>query len=421
MNNLRVQKRFERDRFDPEMLLDNPRRFRDLSNKVGEPLVRFESDESRFQEQFLDRYIRVNRIEDPDIMRAIEKEVLEDLVRLREFELNPRLKEENSVEYEILRRRILSVFSKHDSRGNFSEEIYYNYVDSARDLRISKGIIASGNADEWIAKREDLEARFEDRKISYREYLNERDEINDEAIEASSDEELKQAWREYQQDSEAQEYLVSQYEEHQPANDDESVVKDEEALNDAFTDAKIDSGDFDLEVKADGSAIVKTENDFSVEVFVYQEPNGGFVYYLRDEYLGEPLRVMAEDLLDTLDDRQLDSYLSSELAPLVRDQESLSDIPDEDIVMVARSLVGDGESRGYKIDGDDRLVLDNLVQLLVVTDEKHPGLEKKVAFLKNFLTKDQRKDSLRRFLVNYNEEVDDRGEISISDLEGILG
>ncbi|MDA1060585.1 MAG: hypothetical protein O3B47_02215 [bacterium] len=410
-----VSSKMDKLRFRPEM-------FRSLSDEVGKPLIRSENNRNTVHDKLLNYHSGISNISNNEEGTKVKEAFAADLTLLDKFEKRPSLKLKNKKDYEIVKSRVLGSLEKHEGSKDSSRRTYANYVDVLRDENISAQIVAAGgDIASWRAKRMNLEKEYVSCGISYKEYIIERDQINAEAIEASSDEDLKELWKEYEEDSESKDYLVGQYNDSKETDNGEIVVEDEKTANDALDGTKINSSDFEIEITADGKATVKTENDFTVDILVCQDQGGDFVYYLSDRYSGEPVRVMSEDLIDSIDDRQLDAYLSSEITPHIGDEESISDIPDETIVNVAKGLIGDGLGRGYKIDGDNRLVLDNLVKLLLVKDVEYASLEKKIGFLGNFLTTDQNKDSLRRFLLNYTDEIEKRGEVQISGLEEVLG
>lgn len=336
------------------------------------------------------------------------EQLVQEFIELRELELAPVKTEAEQARLEELIKKFKSSLGKNS--GKKYRKAHNMFFRLVREGNLSQRVMAALPEEQAKAYLSDLKAirrDYERGKISQLKYLSFREEINAKVINSIGDKELKKTFVSYKEQNESSETLWDV--EVAASASSEGYIEDVQEVTDVLTIEEIKKYGFDFEVQSDGSAIVNVGSDagnnFPVSVSVAQLEDGEYVYYLNDDYTNFPVRVEASHLSEALDLRHVDSYFSHEISPYLTDVDSVNNIPNQEIARVIYFLIGNGKERGYAITGDDKFVLDNLVSVLIVDDDKYPGLDKKIDFLNNFITGKEKGASVRRFLLNSSSDI----------------
>lgn len=120
--------------------------------------------------------------------------------------------------------------------------------------------------------------------------------------------------------------------------------------------------------------------DLSVKVGVDKDGK----YFLIDGKYAEDGKVgpfKLEEFAVKAYERFIDGYISKNIRGRLKNPDEISGISDEYLVTVGKSLLGRGDENGYKVEGEDLKVLDELIESLLTEDKKYPTLSKKMHVL----------------------------------------
>jgi hypothetical protein len=229
---------------------------------------------------------------------------------------------------------------------------------------------------------EELQKAVDEKKITSEEAMKRFDEILKNAVEDSGDEGLKKMLEEQRKDEEKQREKEKEFEQGGESSYSETSYETrEEAERDVYStlsDAGI-SIYVNPKTGLTEATMPDANGDFKFSVRV-EENNGKFVCMMEDKYAnkGETGPYDAKELLRAADQRHIDAYLSYKLRLLVKAPDNANDVKDEELIKVGEKIIGGGEVRQYRIDGDYMRGLDGLAKLLAAKDDKRPTLEKRV-------------------------------------------
>lgn len=155
--------------------------------------------------------------------------------------------------------------------------------------------------------------------------------------------------------------------------------------------------------------------DFSVKVDVDDQGQ----YYLVDDKFANKGKVGPFNLREfpvKAYERYIDAYVSKKIRGRLKDPDQISGVKDEYLVTVGKALLGGGKKNGYKIEGEDKLVLDGLVESLLVQDKTYENLSKRMYALYKHVRADHNMAvAIRRKLLG---AADGRKRYSVSELMG---
>lgn len=346
------------------------------------------------------------------------QELREAFLRLREMELDTKKRNIARKKYFELKRQVNLGLVGYVSENTENAERFYNsYIKLEKDRYITGKIFAlTKNGDpqlvkmvgDWRTERAKLDEEYEKGIISQEVYLVKRDAINEKAVKESGDNDLQETWSLFRQDeayADAQEVI--------PDDPNEKPVTNKDQVQAAFVD--IGSHGLLIDFHDDGSiSVALGEEKFPIDISVFKnEKTGQFVYYVVDSYSDDGVvKVDAEtNLMNALDQRYIDAYLSSKIGVIPGNEDSPFEIPDEDLVGLCEKLIGKGDRRDYKISNEDKVVLDALVTVLMIKDEKYPGFYDKIGVLNEFLEAEENAGFARKKLLAGN----------INSLQALLG
>ncbi|MEK7673369.1 MAG: hypothetical protein AAB373_05815 [Patescibacteria group bacterium] len=262
---------------------------------------------------------------------------------------------------------------------------------------------------------------FREGRMSREEYLEELDAVHKQVVaNVPEDKELKQVIAAYQAVETSYDSTIYNFDSKEAqmaqaaANNDVPIVE-EKAVAQAFNELK--AGGIKFDAGNDNTAKVICGNEFEVKVSVYRNATtNNPVYYIADKYSEDGfVRVEEDKLLETVDDRYVDSYLTTKSADFFpKAKETLNAVPDEKLINLAKKIIGNGEKRHGEIEGDNRVILDNFVRILNAVDADLPNFEKKIQALEIFMSNEENVDALRKRLVK-------EGSISALTVSEIVG
>lgn len=320
------------------------------------------------------------------------QELREAFLELKEMELDTGKRHTARKRYFDLKQKISLILAGYVGENTeVVRKFYDGYTKLEKDRYITGRIFSLAKSGDpkllkmvegWRTERRKLDEEYERGGISEEDYLVKRDVINEKAVKESGDKSLQDTWSVFNQDeayADAQEVI--------PDDSNEKPVTDKEQLQGAF--AEIDSQGLPFDFHDDGSvSIVLGEEKFPIDVFVFKnDKTDQFVYYIVDSYSDDGIVKVdfATNLMDALDQRYIDAYLSSKIGEIPGEVDSPSDIPDQYLVGLCEKLIGKGHKRGYKIRSEDKAVLDALVPVLMMKDEKYSGFYDRVRVLSEFI------------------------------------
>jgi hypothetical protein len=133
----------------------------------------------------------------------------------------------------------------------------------------------------------------------------------------------------------------------------------------------------------------------SPEINVQIKTEGEGQYSIIDSRYSSDGKIGPFDLKDLpakAYERYIDNYVSRRVGPRLSAPAEIAGIRDGLIEGIGVALIGDGSKKGYKITGEDKTVLDNLVESLLVKDPKHELFRDKVEALYDKFGAMRRKD-----------------------------
>lgn len=351
---------------------------------------------------------------------GVSKDKLQDdpefraaFLEFRDLELDVRRRKKEKLKHSDLKQKVVLrlaglVNEKNDNASKYCE----SYIKLEKDREIAKRIssLAVDTTDPkrlelvefWRGDLQKLDEEYKHGKVTEEQYLARRDDINGKAVEASGDKELQETWQGYEND---------QFQSVDSSNDEsESISKDPNEkpvdnaneVKKALADLSLDDN-IELRFSKDGgaSATIGKERFFvAISVFKNSETNQ-YVCYLVDKYSnGSYAKVETKDLVAGLDKRYIDCFISQGIGKSYKDPDAIPNVPDSDMVEVGEKLIGEGRLRNYRVEGENRRILEALVPILVARDSKYPGVYKKIEILKWYLSKKENVDKLRRLLLS---------------------
>ncbi len=166
-----------------------------------------------------------------------------------------------------------------------------------------------------------------------------------------------------------------------------------------------------------GYAEVKAEEEL-FELSISKAPNGDFNYYIQDDYASEnPVGpLLGYELALKINDRYIDRYLSKEIMKInPSNDESPSDITDEELIKVAKSVLNIEDSNKFNLN-DAKKYLKSLAILISNDDPEYKSMKERVGFLSDFLDSDTKKSFLTGILSNEDANIS-INEINVSEIK----
>lgn len=334
------------------------------------------------------------------------QELREAFLELREIELDTSKRHTARQRYFELKQKISLILAGYVGENPEPVKRFYDsYTKLEKDRYITGRIFSLAKSRDpkllkmvegWRTERRKLDEEYEKGEISEEDYLVKRDVINEKAVKESGDKSLQDAWSVFNQDeayADAQEVI--------PDDSNEKSVTDKEEAQTAL--AEIASQGLPLNFHDNGSAsLVLGDEKFPIDVFVFKnDKTSQFVYYIVDAYSDDGIVKVdsATDLMDALDQRYIDAYLSSKIGEIPGEIDSPSDIPDQYLVGLCEKLIGKGHKRGYKIGSEDKAVLDALVPVLMMKDEKYSGFYNRIRVLDESIATEEDAGFIRKRLL----------------------
>lgn len=357
----------------------------------------------RFSSGLTSNFVVAKSILDAD--PAFQKDFLE----LRDLELDVRRRRMQKQRYLDLRGKINLRLVGFPAEAREGANKYLNsYIKLEKERHVAVKISSLDKegakpeilmvVNKWRQEIKQLDEEYQKGSMSEGEYFARRDEINGKAVKNSGDKELEELWGCYKQDEvESVKNNIMTFFTPGPT---EKPVENKSLAIEAF--GGIGGTNVGLDIHENGTASVTVGPEkFPLEVSVYRdEATSKYVYYVFDKYADDGVvRVDSGDLLGAFDQRYLDSYLSSKLGMAGDGNNSPSKIPDRDLIYLSERLLGAGKDRGYKIMGDNKTIMDGLLEVLATTDEKYLDYYLKVRVLIIFLQKDDHVALVRRMLL----------------------
>lgn len=327
-----------------------------------------------------------------------------------EIDVNRRHKEKlkhSDLKQKVVLRLAGLVNQKNDNTSKYCE----SYIKLEKDREIAKRIssLAVDTTDpkrlelveSWRDDLQKLDKEYEHGKVTEEQYLAKRDDINGRAVEMSGDKDLQETWQGYENDQFQSVDSSNNESESISKNPNEKPVDSPGEIKEVLADVSF-GNDVELKFSEDGSAsatIGKERFFVAISVFKNSETNQ-YVCYLVDKYSnGSYARVETKDLVAGLDKRYIDCFISERIGKLYKDPGAIPNVPDSDMVAVGEKLIGEGRLRNYRVDGENKRVLEALVPILIEKDSKYPGVYKKIEILRWYLSKKENVDKLRRLLL----------------------
>ena len=382
----------------------------DLSTSSEELLRLSEQVDRKSFERFIDGLVdnfgvsRESLQEDSGLRSAF--------LELRDLELDIRKGSKEKERYLNLKRKVhlkLAGFV-----GEVSEEsgrFYNSYIKLERNRHIAERLafLAVDAKDpkkdevvkKWREASNELKKEYLRGEMTEVQYLSKLDTVNEKAIKESGDKELQELWGDYQNDEAQLAKGESNEFPNVPSDPNENLITDKDQASEAFAEISI-SSDIVFDLHDDGTAsVVVGREKFPMEISVYKNSKTKqYVYYVFDKYADNGVvRAEKDDLLKVLDGRYLDAYISTKIGSIPEGSDSPSKIPDKDLISLSERLLGAGKDRNYRIDGENREVLDVLVSILIMKDDKYSSYYDKVKALNIFFEKEDNVAAVRRYIL----------------------
>ncbi len=235
----------------------------------------------------------------------------------------------------------------------------------------------------------------------YIDYLNSQTNL---IVEEYGSEELKAEWDSISNDADSindfldenEEYFrsigISLFNEKGSEESSEQVV-DEDSLNEEY--GKNDLDVFGESEIKDGRIDVKVDKNYSFSVKIFGAGENR-TYFVEDKngYRG-PFK--SDELNDRIDDGIAYDGLTKPLKSSSRYSRVIDEIPYSELAKLAKSVVGKGEERNFKIEGINKSRIDLFSKLLM---DKGRSLEKTVKIANDNLTTEDSKKRLRAILIS---------------------
>lgn len=336
----------------------------------------------------------------------------EVMLKLRDYSLDSkkRLKEEKKY-FSVINQSELYIAGYVGEKKEGVKEIREGYVGAVQDIDYNEKVAKAESKlnltpeeklmfeKHWAAKKANY-LKCQNGEKTEEEYEKENIKLNKKIADDSGNKELIKDYEEYvanvsyiPNESEAKIVVL-------PIVSSDKPVDDKNQVKEALSDVSSDS--FQMDVHDDGGAsVVVGPEKFPMEIHVFKnDQTNKYVYYISDKYADSGIvRVDSGDLSGALDGRYLDSYVSNKLNLVSDDNDSPNKIPDDMIVLFAGRLLGNGKVRDYKIDGENREVLNAMIKVLELPSAKYPNFYKKIEALNIFFQKEDNISGLRRRLL----------------------
>lgn len=339
----------------------------------------------------------------------VDSELRGAFLELRDLELDARKRFREKKKYSDLKQKIhLKLVGFVGEKNEKSEKFYNSYIKLERNRRIAGKISSLGIdtkdpkkieiVEGWRSASSKLNEEYAQGQMTEEQYLSRLNTINEKAVKESDNKELQTLWKDYK-DDEAQ-LVKGGIDEPQitPFDPNDNLITDKDQASEAF----IEIGDssnihFDLHDNGTASVVVGREK-FPMEISVYRNSKTKqYVYYVFDKYADNGVvRADGGDLLKVLDRRYLDAYISTKIGAIPEESDSPSQIPDKDLIFLCERLLGPGKDRNYRIDGDNREVLDVFVSILTAKDDKYFTYYEKIRALNRFFEEENNVAAARR-------------------------
>lgn len=338
-------------------------------------------------------------------------ELQQAFLEFRDLELHHEKRANEKAKYFSLKKKIILIVSGYlPEKKETVTEFCNSYMHIEKDRKFAKRI-AEIEADEnatpeqkllvkkyWVRK-EEFNSSFEKKGWSQERYFKEIDELNEETAKESGDKELQEEAKKYKEN------IVASYKENEtkivivPLVTSDKPVDDKVEIKQALSDVSSDS--FHLDIHDDGASVIVGPEKFPMEIRVFKnEETNKYVYYIADKYTEDGYaRVESDNLSEALDGRYLDSYVSEKIDLVSDDSDTVDKIPDTMMVSFGEKLLGNGKARAYKIEGENREVMNAMIKVLELPSVKYPNYYKKIEALNIFFEKGDNVAGLRRRLL----------------------
>ncbi len=321
-------------------------------------------------------------------------------LELRDLELDAKKRFREKKKYSDLKQKIhLKLVGFIGEANEKSGRFYNSYIKLERNRRIAVKISSLNmDVEEWRSDLKKLNEEYSQKKLTEEQYLSRLDVVNEKAVKESGDKELQKLWEDYKNDEAQLAKGEISKPQNTPSDPNENLVTDEDEASEAFVEIG-DSSNIHFDLHGDGSAsVVVGREKFPMEISVYKNSKTKkYVYYVFDKYADSGVvRAEGGDLLKVLDRRYLDAYISTKIGAIPEESDSPSQIPDKDLIFLCERLLGLGKDRNYRIDGENREVLDVFVSILTAKDDKYLTYYEKIRILNRFFEEENNVAAVRR-------------------------
>ncbi|MFA6918208.1 MAG: hypothetical protein WC285_05280, partial [Candidatus Gracilibacteria bacterium] len=208
--------------------------------------------------------------------------------------------------------------------------------------------------------------------------------VLDNYVKTSDDADLRKQWQENKkaledtkkkEENELSQTRTNESSENLATSDQVSAsVSEKRATAYSAAGAVITSSGSEYELTNDGT--LKFPRGFSVKVEVDDK---GQYYFVDNKYSnrGKVGPYGLQEFVIGAYERFIDAYISKKIRGRLTAPDQISEIDDKQLVTVGKALLG-REKNGYKVKGEDLMVLDGLIESLLVKDAEYPTLNKKV-------------------------------------------
>ncbi len=368
--------------------------------------IETESRDDRTYELFIDDIVKKS-----GISPSVREQMLADTDLKNKFLKWVKLDKENVVDERQLEESMHAfdeALAKYTS-GTASRDSVADSLAMSRKRRwfgrLNSRLLNSEAGNKFFGSQKELYFRWKNGQLSEKKYHKELTKLYSETVETSGDEELKEMWQEEQE----ADYGMEIYQRFIVADEAAATNGEVPVLPDDITtvNAQVSSvmGNSGFNISFNNSGVAKVDTDYcSIDVSVYKKSDtGDRVYYVEDPFLSSgkigPLDSV-QMLPELLDGRQIDAYMTRKINdPVV--QKDFSDLPDENVVSLAKKIIGSGSGRrNFKLRNEDRVVLDGLVSLLANDKSRlYPTLRDKVLKLGFYTGKSENVQKLRSALL----------------------
>lgn len=333
----------------------------------------------------------------------------DDVGKLKDYAQNRMLRKKDPKEYSALCDRVDLALVGYVKDKDEAKVLREGFVSVAKEMRYTTkvaNLAASTTATPeqkaivekyWKEKQENIE-KFQKGEITKDEFNKKNDELNDQVAKDSGDKELQKECEEYKANVVDAPIALEVKVAISPQPNDKPV-ENKSDIQQALSTVKSDNFHFDMH---DGGAFVLAGPEkLPMKVEVYKnDQTKQFVYYIADKHAENGYyRVDYGSLSGALDGRYLDGLLTEKIGQVADDNDNLNKIPDAMLVKFGKKLLGSGKSRGYKVEGENREVLNAMVKVLEQPSEKYSTYYKKIEALNTYFEKEDNIAGLRRRLI----------------------